>query len=118
MNSKEISEKINRQESFILANDDQYLGKLSLNIYDPESILNRYGSYGSPYSSTSIFNKYSNYGSQYSSLSPFNQFTSTPPAIYLRGKKAGLLTKNKYVGRNNIDPDDLLDWMKRNHLSY
>lgn len=117
MNSKEIIEKITRGESFLLANDGQFLGKLSLNRYDSESISYQYGSYGSKYSSTSIFNKYSSYGSKYSSLSPFNQYTSTPPTIYLRGQKLGFLTKNRYLSGQNVDPEELFEWMKRNNLN-
>ncbi|MCR9055621.1 MAG: hypothetical protein NXI26_27620 [bacterium] len=118
MASREIAEKIESGESFILADDGQYLGKLTLNKYDSESIMNRYGSYGSKYSSTSIYNQYGSYGSKYSSLSPYNKYTSTPPLIYLRGRKIGYLTKNKYVSLQAIDPDSILDWMKDNNLTY
>lgn len=88
MDINELNRRVKNGESFIIANDGQFLGKLCLNIYDPESILNMYGLYGNPYSVTSINNKYSMYGSQYSSLSPFNPYTTTPPAIFLRGKKS------------------------------
>ena len=46
-----------------------YLGTLNGNRYDPNSVSNPYGRYGSPYSSTSIKNPYSKYGSPYSSIS-------------------------------------------------
>ncbi len=36
----------------------KYLGKMSSNKYDPESISNPYGQYGNKYSPTSIYNKY------------------------------------------------------------
>lgn len=49
--------------------DGTYLGKVSNNKYDPESISNPYGKYGSKYSSTSINNDYSKYGSDYSTQS-------------------------------------------------
>jgi hypothetical protein len=111
-----INQKIEQGESFLLANDGQYLGRLTMNKFDTESISNQYGSYGSKYRNTSIFNQYSSYGSAYSSLSPFNKYTSTPPIIYLRGRKHALLTKNKYLGTNNIDPDDLFTWMENNRL--
>ncbi len=48
MNTDELTLRITRNESFIIANNGQYLGKLSLNIYDPDSILNKYGKYGNP----------------------------------------------------------------------
>ena len=94
MDINELNRRVKNGESFILANDGQFLGKLCLNIYDPESILNVYGLYGNPYSVTSINNKYSLYGSQYSSLSPFNPYTTTPPAIFFKRNKAGVLSIN------------------------
>ena len=111
----DIKSKKNRKESFIVASDGQFLGKLSLNTYDPESILNPYGIYGNIYSATSIWNQYSAYGSPYSSLSPFNSYTSTPPIIYLRGKKVGFLSVNPYL-YGSIDPNRIQDWMKFNGL--
>lgn len=113
-----IIERTEQGESFLVADDGQFLGKLTLNQYGSESISNSYGSYGSPYSSTSIKNQYSQYGSPYSSLSPFNQYSSTPPTIYLRGRKYGYLTKNKYKSGQIIDPDALNEWMLKNSLNY
>jgi len=117
MNINDFKRKVKNGESFILANDGQFLGKLCLNIYDPESILNMYGLYGNPYSATSINNKYSTYGSQYSSLSPFNPYTTTPPAIYLRGMKVGVLSINNYL-MGSVDPRQIQEWMKYNGLFY
>lgn len=118
MNTKNVINRIVRGESFLLANDGQFLGKLSLNRSDSESISNQYGSFGSKYSSTSIFNQYGSYGSKYSSLSPFNQYSSTPPTIFLRGKKYGFLSKNRYKSGKTVDPEQLLEWMKQNRLNY
>lgn len=53
----------------LYSRDGQYLGKVSNNKYDSESISNPYGKYGSKYSSTSINNQYSKYGSDYSTQS-------------------------------------------------
>lgn len=117
MNQTELIRRINRKESFIIANDGQFLGKLSLNIYDVDSILNKYGRYGNPYSPTSIMNKYSTYGSQYSSLSPFNQYTNTPPTIFLHGVKVGYLSVNRYIV-GAVNPYEIEDWMKYNTLYY
>ncbi len=115
MTPNELTRRCNNAESFIVANDGQYLGKLSLNRFDPESILNNYGLYGSQYSVTSIYNKYSMYGSQYSSLSPFNPFTSTPPHIYLKGVRVGVLSVNRYI-MGSVDPEHIQIWMKINNL--
>ena len=117
MNASEFNMRVGNRESFLIANDGQFLGKLCLNIYDIESILNQYGLYGSPYSITSINNKYSMYGSQYSSLSPFNPYTSTPPTIYLRGAKVGVLSVNRFL-YNSINPLQIQEWMKINNLFY
>jgi hypothetical protein len=113
-----IIERAEQGQSFIVADDGQFLGKLTLNQYDSESISNSYGSYGSLYSSTSIKNQYSQYGSPYSSLSPFNQYSSTPPIIYLKGREYGSLTKNKYKSGTILDPDLLNKWMCENNLNY
>ncbi|RPD44903.1 hypothetical protein DNI29_19575 [Hymenobacter sediminis] len=116
MKPAELSEKISRKQSFLLSNDGQFLGKITFNKYDADSIVNQYGSYGSKYSATSIFNQYSSYGSQYSSLSPYNRYTSTPPKIYLRGELWGFLTKNKYLGPKTVEPEALQEWMQINRI--
>ena len=65
----------------IYGSDGTYLGKLNANPYDPESVANPYGKYGSPYSPTSIKNPYSIYGSPYSSKSATNPYAVTPPRV-------------------------------------
>lgn len=50
-----------------------YRGKLSSNRYDPESVSNPYGRYGSQYSADSINNPYGA-GNPYSSDSPTNPY--------------------------------------------
>ena len=65
----------------IYAEDGTYLGKLNANKYDPESVANPYGQYGSKYSPTSINNPYSQYGSKYSSQSARNPYSTTPPRV-------------------------------------
>lgn len=65
--------------SYLIAQDDQFLGKITDNTYDTDSILNQYGTYGSQYSTTSIFNPYSQYGSVYGAYSINNPYTNTPP---------------------------------------
>ena len=42
-------------KSYLIAQDSQFLGKIIENRYDKDSILNKYGPYGSRYSTTSIF---------------------------------------------------------------
>lgn len=111
-----VNDRIKNRESFLVANDGQFIGKLSLNRYDSESILNTYGLYGSSFSAKSIYNEYSVYGSRYSALSPFNPYTATPPKIYLRGSFWGLLTSNLYLYSRKITPMELNNWMVINGL--
>lgn len=111
-------ERAEQGQSFLVADDGQFLGKLSLNQYDSESVSNNYGFFGSQYSTTSIKNKYSRYGSPYSSLSPYNQYSGTPPIIYIKGKKYGYLTKNKYKSGTIVDPDSLNELMRKHNLNY
>jgi len=64
----------------IYAPDGTYLGVLSSNEYDPDSVSNRFGRYGDPYSPDSINNPYGRYGDPYSPDSVTNPYAvSLPP---------------------------------------
>jgi hypothetical protein len=56
----------------------KYLGNLNANSYDPNSVSNPYGRYGSPYSPDSINNPYGQYGSPYSPNSVTNPYATGP----------------------------------------
>lgn len=92
---------------YLYSNDGKtFLGKLTTNKYDADSIFNDYGTYGSKYSSTSIWNEYGTYGSKYNSQSAFNPYTSTPPIIVDSNYKLiGYLTTNKYVSQGITIPE-------------
>lgn len=60
----------------------KYLGNLSANPYDSNSVSNPYGRYGSQYSEDSINNPYGQYGSRYSNDSANNPYATNPPGIY------------------------------------
>ena len=62
----------------------KYLGNLSNNPYDPDSVSNPYGRYGSQYSPDSINNKFGTYGSPYSNSSPNNPYATQAPIIIHR----------------------------------
>lgn len=115
MTDYELSIRIRRAESFIVAADGQFLGQLSSNKYMTESVFNEYGTYGSKYSSTSIFNQYCPYGNPYNKLSPFNQYSSMPPSVYLRGHFVAYLSMNRLIN-NRIDPHGLFDYIINNGL--
>ncbi|PKQ89264.1 hypothetical protein CXK86_19625 [Paenibacillus sp. BGI2013] len=88
-----------------------FLGTLSTNTYDRDSIFNEYGTYGSQYNRLSIWNSYGNYGSSYSSESAFNEYTSTPPVLVYKGEVFGYVTSNTYL-TNGISPSKLLTFAK------
>jgi hypothetical protein len=97
---------------YLFSNDGKYLGLLSTNIYNSDSVFNEYGTYGSKYSSTSIWDEYGSYGSKYSSFSAFNPYTSTPPIIIdSNGNLLGKVTANPYIS-GGINPNDLFNFAK------
>lgn len=59
----------------------QYLGTLSSNPYDPNSVSNPYGRYGSRHSPDSVNNPYGRWGSRYSPDSATNPYAISPPRI-------------------------------------
>ncbi len=85
--------------------NNTYLGSIS-NQYDSNSILNRYGMYGSKYSSSSIWNEYGQYGGKYGVYSPFNKYSANPPMIIKNNKLLGYLSVSSVSG-NNINPNAL-----------
>lgn len=70
-----------QKSPIIVAPDGTYLGKLNTNPYDPDSVSNPYGRYGSPYSRNSINNPYGKYGNPYGAFSPFPWATPIAPAM-------------------------------------
>lgn len=64
------------QSPQIYAPDGTYLGNLNANPFDPNSVSNPYGKYGSPYSIDSVNNPYGPYGSPYSPNSVRNPFAT------------------------------------------
>lgn len=67
---------------YLVSPDGKYLGKLNANRYDPDSVSNPYGRYGSRYSSDSVNNPYGRYGSRYSSESANNPYATRAPRVY------------------------------------
>ena len=76
----------------------EYLGELNNNRYDPNSVANPYGQYGSPYSPTSVNNPYGQYGSPYSPTSANNPYTTNGPVV--------VSPKGNYLGTFNANPYD------------
>ncbi len=90
------------QSPTLRSNDgkDKPLGNLNSNRYDPNSVSNPYGRYGSPYSPDSVNNPFGLYGSKYSPYSAKNPHATQAPKI--------VTPDGKYLGKfsaNPFDPD-------------
>ena len=90
---------------------ETYLGCLSCNQYEADSLFNQYGSYGSAYSATSIMNHYSEYGSRFSTYSACNPLATDPPVMVDgNGKYYGRLT----VGNRRDGPSaEIKTWLTK-----
>ncbi|NJL09386.1 MAG: hypothetical protein HC908_01670 [Calothrix sp. SM1_7_51] len=94
----------NRERLIVVGGDGSFLGVVSSDQYDNNSICNRYGSYGSKYNE-SIFNPYGTHGGQYSDLGAYNPRAQKPPMVVTSdGKPLGFISKNDRL-RNRMDPD-------------
>lgn len=58
-----------------------YLGDLSANRFDENSIANPFGRYGSRFSQESVNNPLGPYGDRFSSTSARNPFATNPPVV-------------------------------------
>ena len=82
-----------------------YIGNYNTNDYDPNSVNNPYGIYGSIYSPNSINNPYGKYGSEYSNTSATNPYAIDAPKLYdQNGNYRGKLSANKYDPESVSNP--------------
>jgi hypothetical protein len=82
-----------------------YLGNLSANVFDPNSISNPYGRFGSSLSSQSVANPYSIYGSPFSSQGVTNPYATDTPKIYGQdGTYLGKLSSNRFDPESVSNP--------------
>lgn len=66
----------------IYSTDGQYLGTLSSNPYDANSVSNPYSRHGNPYEPESITNPYGRHGNPYSPDSVSNPYTTSSPRYW------------------------------------
>ncbi len=66
---------------YLYAADGTFLGCLTEDKYEKDSIWNKYGNYGSIFSEESIWNEYGPYGASYNEQSPWNKHSMDPPLI-------------------------------------
>lgn len=85
------------QSPVLISNEGKYLGNLNDDPFDPNSVSNPYGLYGSPYSPDSVNNPYGRNGSEFSIDSPNNDYSiGKAPRIYSSdGDYLGRLSKNE-----------------------
>jgi hypothetical protein len=83
---------------------DEYIGNYSANKNNANSTSNPHGA-GSPYDANSINNKHGKYGSPYSSKSSTNPYTTDAPKLYDRqGNYRGKLSNNPYDADSTSNP--------------
>lgn len=95
----------------LYAGDNQFLGVLSSNQYDVNSISNACGLYGSTCGVYSIRNSVGIYGSSCGIYSPYNTYCQNPPIVIYQGQVVFIVTNNSYAqtyGLPVVDPDLLL----------
>ena len=86
---------------FPLAVHAEYLGNLSANEFAPNSTANPFGA-GNPYDLNSITNRFGPYGNPYSPTSATNPYATDPPELYdQEGTYRGRLSTNRF------DPDSI-----------
>src|SRR4051812_16640371 len=73
-----------------------YLGCLSCNEFEYDSVFNKYGPHGSAFGFESIFNHYSEYGSKYSMYSACAEVAFDPPVVVDK--------KGSFYGRLTLAP--------------
>ena len=110
---KQARKHVLEEKSYLIAQDNQFLGKITSDPYDRNSVLNEYGPYGSEYSPTSIFNEYSQYGSEYGAYSINNPYCSSPPKLFIQGRFLGRVSVNQYI-TNRIPTGSFLYTLKNN----
>ncbi len=94
----------------LYAQDGHFLGLLSSERSDPNSIINL-KTYGNPRNLNSIYYEHGIYGGQYGQYSPYNHCCLYPPTLILQQQCVALISKNKHILDRNltiVDPDVML----------
>jgi hypothetical protein len=96
--------------SVIVASDNTYLGVISTDPNDPDSVANPNGQFGDPTSPDSIWNPDGRFGSQSQDDSPWCDWATRPPQLFLDGRFRGYLSTNELV-YPRIDPYWLANYL-------
>lgn len=87
------------------------MGFVNDNRFDPDSVCNGFGQYGSQFSQTSIWNEFGTYGGDFGSLSAFNNFYSTPPILFDEIGPLAYVTTNSVL-QPRLDSFYLLEFLQ------
>lgn len=93
------------------APNGQFLGVLSSDQYDVNSISNPYGLYGGSHGFYSIQNPCGMYGGVCGFYSPYNISSFNPPIVLYQNQPVLVVTRNSYIQTNGlpvVDPDLIL----------
>ena len=99
-------------EMYLVDNEGIYLGELTSDTTDSNSILNPVSDYGIETSDVSLWNTSGKYGDKTSDNSAYNSSASNPPQIYYKGSFIAYVSKNGDLGKLTIDPDSLKQWVE------
>lgn len=89
-----IREAIFSRKAVLVAQDGTFLGRLTADRHDTESIWNPLGKHGTPYSELSIFDPSGRFGGLSSDESPWNPSAKRPPMIKFGEEQLLHLTAN------------------------
>jgi hypothetical protein len=98
-------------EARIVADDGQFLGRITPDTTAFDSLMNPFGEHGSEFSQISIFNPIGAYGGMFALLSPYSTFTFFPPRIILNAQTLARLTLNQEFSPR-VEPDELVAWLR------
>jgi Flp pilus assembly protein TadD len=96
MNLQEFLLSINGYATLV-DSDGTFLGVVSSNQYDLNSICNPHGQYGSPHALYSVRNQHGMYGGSHGIYSPYNPHCIQPPAIVYNGSVVLVVTRNTHL---------------------
>lgn len=95
----------------IVADDGQFLGRITPSTTASDSLINPFGAHGSQFSVESIFNPNSAYGGTFAQQSPFNSTALQPPRIVVLSQNVARLTINAAFSPR-VDPNTLVGWLR------
>lgn len=93
MNLQEFLLSINGCATLV-ASDGTFLGVVSSNQYDLNSISHPHGQYGSPHALYNVRNQHSMYGGSHGIYSPYNPHCIQPPVIVYNDRVVLVVTRN------------------------